>query len=543
MAEPFEIPVSDPAERPDPGATAGGSATVESPAATQNPATPATTAQPGRARRVAIVGLRVVAGTVGVVAALAVIGGVGLIPLPSHAIHPPTVVVTPVPADQTRLCAGSLLRLGDETGQNADTPSSIGAPSVRNGAIGAQATSSVLGSSDAGDGGSVSAPTLLSVPATTGATLSGAQSQRADSPDYSGFAAASCAEPSGSIWLVGGSTAVGRTTLLTLGNASGVDATVALTILGPDGAVSAPGMTGIVVKNGEQRVISLAGFAPDIASPVVHVVARGGQVSAYLQQSTVRGLDAGGIDIVNAGADPSTHLVIPGIRVRNSIDVNRALALPDWDDVVAAVRVAVPGATPAKVQVSLVPENSALTGLSFEVDVAAGQVSELPLDSAAETDSGNVAIPDGDYSVVLESDQPVVGGARVSTADAVSGSTTGDESDTTAPASDFAWYASAPVLTADTAVSIAPGDSPELSASNPSGTAVALVLTAQGGEDLTLNVPAGGSASLPVVVGTTYLLTGAKGLIVSVSYAGSAALAAYPVSSARPVSAPITIHP
>lgn len=498
---------------------------------------------PGRDRRAALVGLRVVAGTVGVAAAVAVIAAVGLVPLPTHAITPPTVVVTPAPADQTRLCAGGLLRLGDESGQNAGTASSIGAPSVRGAAIGATLQSSDLATSDAGTGGTPSAPRRLSVSASTGATLSGAQSQVAEAQDYTGFAAASCAEPSGSIWLVGGSTSVGRTTLLTLANSSGVDATVALTILGPDGVINAPGMAGIVVKPGAQRVIPLAGFAPDVASPVVHVEARGGQVTAYLQQSIVRGLDAGGVDIVNAGADPGTHLVIPAVRVRNSIGVNRALALPDWDDVVAAVRVAVPGATPAKVQVSLVPQDSKLTGLSFEMDVAAGQVNQLPLDSAAETDSGTVAIPDGDYTVVLDSDQPIVAGARVSTAVDPAGTAGNAPSDRTAPTSDFAWFASAPVLTGDTAVTIAPGASPELSATNTGTKDVALVLKAQGGQDLTLNVPAGLAASIPVATGTTYLLQGAKGLVVGVSYGGDALLAAYPVASARQVSGPITVHP
>jgi hypothetical protein len=496
----------------------------------------------GRVRRLAIVGLRVVSGTVGIAAAVAVIAAVGLIPLPSHSISAPTVVVTPKPADQTRLCAGGLLRLGDVTGQNAGTASSIGAPSVRSGGIRASLQDSQLPASDAGSGGTASAPRQLTLPATAGSTLSGAQSQVAEAQDYTGFAAASCAEPSGSIWLVGGSTKVGRTTLITLANASGVDATVALTILSPDGAVNAPGMAGIVVKAGEQRVISLAGFAPGVASPVVHVVARGGQVTAYLQQSIVRGVDAGGVDIINAGAEPATHLVIPGIRVRNSVGVNRALALADWDDVIAAVRVAVPGGTAAKVQVSLLPQGPKLTGLSFEMDVTAGQVKELPLDSAAETDGGNVAIPDGDYTVVLNSDQPVVAGARVSTV--VNSATSSSlNSDTSAPASDFAWYASAPVLTGDTAVSIAPGSSPELSASNPGTTPITLVLAAQGGQDLTLNVPAGGSASIPVATGTSYLLTGAKGLVVGISYAGDALLAAYPVASALPVSGPISIHP
>jgi len=60
-------------------------------------------AHPGRARRAAIVGLRVVAGTVGIVASVAIIGAVGLLPLPSHRIAVPTVTVCPDSSDQVRV--------------------------------------------------------------------------------------------------------------------------------------------------------------------------------------------------------------------------------------------------------------------------------------------------------------------------------------------------------------------------------------------------------------------------------------------------------
>jgi hypothetical protein len=501
--------------------------------------------RPGRARRAAIVGLRVITGIVGVVVALVVIGAVGLLPLPSHRITVPTVTVTPVPSDQVRLCAGGLLRLGDDSGQNANTASSLGAPTLRSGAIGASLSSSPLALSDADTGGGASAPDQLTIPAASGATLSGAQSQVPSTPDFTGFAAASCAEPSGSIWLVGGSTALGRTTLLTVSNPSSVDATLALTILGKDGPVSAPGMSGIVVKSGAQRVIPLAGFAPDLATPVVHVQASGGQVVAFLQESIVRGLDTGGVDLLGAGVAPATHLVIPGVRVLDAIGVSKALALSDWDDVIPAVRVAVPGAKNAKVQVSLVPQDASVHGLAFEMDVNSGQVSELGLDSSADTDSGKVAIADGTYSVVLDSDQPIVAGVRVSTAvDPASGDPAAAAvSDTSAPPSDFAWFSPAAVLTGDTAVTIAPGPSPMLSAMNPTKAAITLTLAGQDTPDLSLVVPAGGSASIAVASGGSYLLKSAAGLFAAISYAGSAQLGQYTIASAGPVSGPIVIRP
>jgi hypothetical protein len=490
-----------------------------------------------------VVGLRVVAGTVGIVASVAIIAAVGLLPLPAHRIAVPTVTVTPEPSDQVRVCPGALLRLGDESGQNANTASSLGAPRVTSGGSGAELVSAPLPVSDAGTGGTPAAPDRLTIPPTAGGTLAGAQSQLADAQDYTGFAATECAEPSGSIWLVGGSTAVGRSTLLTLANPSPVDATVELTIAGANGPVSAPGMSGIVVKAGAQRVIPLAGFAPDVATPVVHVIASGGQVVAYLQQSTVRGLDAGGVDLVGGAAAPARHLVIPGVRVLDAVGVNKALALPDWDDAAAAVRVLAPGAASAKVQVSLVPEDATFGGQSFEMDVSAGEVTELGLDSGAGTDSGAVTIPDGVYTVVIDSDQPVVAGVRVSTAvDPAAADPAA--ADATAPASDFAWFDPSAVLTRNTAVSIAPGPAPMLSVMNPTTAAVTVTLAAEGsGGGATLLVPAGSAASIAVDPGTTYLLGNATGLFAAVSYAGSARLAHYPVASAGPVSGPIVIHP
>ncbi|HEY4226669.1 MAG TPA: DUF5719 family protein [Pseudolysinimonas sp.] len=543
MPEPDEPTDPVMSEAPDSGMPTVPAATTAQDADDERP--PSRPGRPGRARRAAIVGLRVVTGTVGVVAALAVIGAVGLLPLPAHRIAVPSVSVTPVPTDQTRLCAGGLLRLGDETGQNANSASSLGAPSLRADSIGASLSSAPLALSDADTGGGASAPDQLTIPAAAGATLSGAQSQVAEAQDFTGFAAAACAEPSGSVWLVGGSTAVGRTTLLTVANPSSVDATVALTILGKDGPVSAPGMSGIIVKSGAQRVIPLAGFAPDVATPVVHVQASGGQVVAYLQESIVRGLDAGGVDLLGGGVAPTEHLVIPGVRVSDAVGVNKALALPDWDDVVAAVRVAVPGAKAAKVQVSLVPQDAKLDGLTFEMDVSSGQVSELGLDSAAQTDTGKVAIPDGTYSVVIDADQPVVAGVRISTAvDPAAGDpAAAAQSDTTAPPSDFAWFAPASPLTGDTAVTIAPGPAPMLSATNPTKASITMTLEAQDGPDLSLVVPAGGSASLAVSAGSTYLLKGATGLLAAISFAGAAELAHYTIASAGPVSGPIVVHP
>src|SRR5690606_24575777 len=100
-------------------------------------------------------------------------------------------------------------------------------------------------------------PELLRVPPAPGAQVAGAQTQDVDAPDFRGLTAASCAEPTGSTWLVGGATTVGRSTVVLLVNPSDVPSQVTLRIFGEDGSVSAPGMTGIAVPAGGQRVVSL----------------------------------------------------------------------------------------------------------------------------------------------------------------------------------------------------------------------------------------------------------------------------------------------
>jgi hypothetical protein len=492
------------------------------------------------ARRVALLGLRLVAGTIAVVAAAATVAVVGLVPIPAGGITPVDLTVTPDPADEVRVCAGAALRLGDEAGQNADVPQVIGVPSVRSSAVDADLDSAPIPATDAGTGGTSAAPEVLRIDPSADSGLAGAQSQVVDVPNFKGFSAAACAEPSGSIWLAGGATTVGRTSILTLSNPTPVAAEVSLQIFGEDGEVEAPGMAGIDVPSGTQRVLSLAGFAPGLASPIVHVEARGGQVVAYLQQSIVRGLDATGVDLVDAAPDPATELTFPGVRVFDAIGVNRALSLEDWADIVPAVRILNTGAEPTEVTVSVTPLDPALEGTGFPVQVEPGVVTEVPLDAGAEAESG-VALADGLYTVTMTADQPIVGGVRVSAAADI-GEADGD-GPVEAPASDLAWYAAASPLTEDTLITVAPGPDPALSAVNPGGAEVSLLLEAQGGADITLVVPAGGAASTPLVAGTSYMLRGPEGLSVAISYASDDRMASYPVTPARPVSGPIVIRP
>ena len=496
------------------------------------------------AERGLIIGARVVSGTIAVGVAAVTILAVGLLPLPTLSAGPRGASVEPAPADQVRVCPGAVMRIGDATGAEAGSAFAVDGAVATVGATSSGLERTRLASADAA-APAAAAPEVLRLPPAEGAALAGAQSQAVDAPDFRGLTATACTEPSGSTWLVGGATTVGRTTLLVLANPTEVAARVDLEIFGTDGPVSAPGMTGIDVPPGAQRVLSLAGFAPGVASPVVHVTARGGRVVADLQHSIVRGLDSVGVELVGAAADPSLSLVVPGVRIADAVGVSRASALADWQDVGPAIRVANPGTEDATVTVRVVPQTEEGAGTSLEIPVPAGAVREVPLDAGGRTGQDALAeeLADGLYTVFVDADVPVVAGVRVSTA--VDSGDAGDVTDTvlSAPPSDLAWFPAASPLEASTLFAVPDGPSPIVTIANPTAADVVLELAAQGAGAVPVTVPvaAGGSTSVSVAPGS-YLLSGAEGVVVSVSLAGPGSIAAYAIASPRPVAGPLVVR-
>ena len=506
------------------------------------------------AERGLVIGARIASGTVAAGVAAASILIVGLVPFPTMQAPPRTLTIEPALADQVRVCPGSVLRLGDEFGAAADTAFTLGAPAISGAVVDGELERLRLISAD-GAASPAAAPEVIRVPASEGALLAGAQLQDVDAPDFRGLTAASCTEPSGSIWLVGGAMTVGRSTLLLLSNPTDVASQVNLEIFGEDGPVSAAGMTGIDVPAGGQSVFSLAGFAPGMASPVVHVTARGGRVTAELQQSIVRGLDSVGVELVGAGPEPGQALVVPGVRIADAIGVSRASALSDWDDVRPAVRIAVPGDSDGTVTVRVVPEGDGAEGASFEIQVAAGTVSELPLDSGNSDEAGESegeseneqtrGLVDGSYTVFVDANVPIVAAVRASTAVDI-GEEAAAEPDALldAPPSDLAWFGAAPALTGAVVAVVPDGPAPMMSFVNPTegDVEVELASRASGVDPVFVTVPAGGARTIAVEAGS-YLITGSEGLSIAVSYADAGKLAAFVISPARPVAGPIIVHP
>ena len=485
------------------------------------------------ARGAAIVGVRVVAGTVGLAVALAAIAGATFLPIPSVTTRPASVTVTPVPTAQQLVCPGALLRLGDEIGESATTSSAIGAPSLRYGSTagGDDVTTTQFEQSDAGTGSSSSAP--VQIGSTLGADdviVSGAQSQGPDTGDFAGLATADCAAVATETWLVGGATSVGRTTLITLANPSDTISTVTLGISAESGAVSAPGVTGIVVQPHGQRVLPLAGFAPDVESPVVHVTSRGGQIVANLQQATVRGIEPGGVDFVGAAGLPSTSQVIPGVRVANTVALQSRLGEEGFGDLATVLRVFVPGDTATTAQVTVSSEGGATAGTSFSVELAAGTVEDLALDG----------LTDGLYTVRVATTEPIVSGVRVST---VAAAVVDEAGTPTAGGTDFAWLSAASPLGAEAAVTIAPGPAPRVHFDNPTDSDVTVTMSAEGRDDVEVAVAANGDTSVSVDGSVSYELRGTGRLFASVSYAGDAQISGYAVHAPAAGVEPITIFP
>lgn len=240
----------------------------------------------------------------------------------------------------------------------------------------------------------------------------------AEDGDLRGSAAAACQQPGNDLWLVGANTALGRTAVLKLSNASGSPATVSLELYGADGPIQAPGSRGLLVAPGTTRSVILAGLAPGQERLSVRVRSAGGPVAAYIQQSVLRGLTPGGVEFIAPATAPALRQVISGVDIQDPAGLAGLTAQSGFADAGPALQLTVPGSADAVIAIKFFGRDGqkALPGGGV-VTAQAGSVTEVPL----------AGVPAGPYTVSVSSDVSFTAAARVSR-----GLTAED-------AADFAW--------------------------------------------------------------------------------------------------------
>ena len=458
--------------------------------------------------------------TVGTVAAAA------LVPWPEHRAEAPSVLVQPAASRQLRVCPGPLLELGEDAAA-ATTASSIGSADLVTAAEPVDAVLEEVPLAAPGNPSAAEDGTPVAIAAEPGGVdagmLAGAQSQGVSTETLSGLAAAACGEAVADSWLVAGATTLGRSGLVLLSNPTAVAATVDVRVSGETGPVEAPSALGIIVPPGSQRVLSLAGLAPNLTSPVVHVTSTGGAIAAAVETSVVVGLAPAGVELTGATSAPATSQVIPGLVVPEAGGVAASEDHAEGDDF-PAVRLFAPGEDPVDVSIGVVPESGA-GGTTIEATLEPGRVLDVPLG----------VIDEGVYTVRIEADAPVVAAAR-----ATVGATEG-QTDAAAP-SDLAWtVATAPLL--ETAMIAVPqGPSPTLHVVNPGGGSAELTVTLDG-DERTVSVPAAAATSVSLGGASSVLLGGSSGLHATVSFAGADELASFGVQPPGPLDSPISVYP
>ncbi|MEO6826795.1 MAG: DUF5719 family protein [Microbacteriaceae bacterium] len=485
-------------------------------------------------RGIALGGVRVLTGLAGLAVAALCIGAAMLLPLPEYLASVPSMTVSPQPTSQQRACPGPLLALASDSA-DATKASSFGPTAVVAGAEHGAPTASVLKAPGDVSAAQNGAPSLLTVPAAADSDraplIAGSQSQSAALEDLAGFAASGCGEASGDSWIVAGATTLGETSLVRLTNSTQVVATVNLDVYGPDGVVKAPAAAGIIVAPMTQLTVPLAGLAPELQSPVIHVQSRGGRVLASLQQSVVRGLDPGGVEVAGPTTAPGTTQVIPGVVISSLAALQVGNSSESYSEVLPAVRVLVPGTKSARVTVDAVKDGASTTGAgttgaapstpsaaATTITVKPGVSTEIPLDK----------VSDGTYTVTVTANLPVVAAARTSTMSAAG--------------KDFAWFAAAKAFTGDFLVAVAPGPSPTLHLVNTATTDASLTLRPATGAAKTVSVPAGASVSVPVAARASYTASGAQSVLASVSYLGDGTVSAFTLAPASALADPITVY-
>jgi hypothetical protein len=312
------------------------------------------------------------------------------------------------------------------------------------------------------------------------ALLTATQLQLKQDADMSGLAATGCQRPSSDIWLVGGDTRTGRESLLILANPTAVDATIELQLLASNGYLNVPGLSAISVPSHRSVIVPINGLAPKLQTFSVHVSARGGSVAAWIQQKTVRGLHAGGFDLIAPASPATTHLNIPGLLIRGTaavVELNKLSS--NYFDVVDTLRVANTSGSDSHILAQITGSNAKTFGTVIQATVPANTTADLEI-------SG---LSDGDYSIAITSDQPVRAAVRLNRSNV-----------TAKPETDFTWLPAVSAAAGSRYLAVPSQGISKLAIVNPSKT-VAHITVRSGGASTVFELKPGSLTSVKVTAG------------------------------------------
>ncbi len=424
---------------------------------------------------------------------------------PARSHRPATVTATPAAAETVLSCPGGLLALG----RDATDAAGLSVAALQTVTVAGDSTRTPMRTLPEVAGDDALALAAPAGPSGPGALVAaGSAGLAAD--DMRGFAASGCREPAMESWLVGGAGTTGASDLILLANPGEVPAVADLTVFGATGALHPPGGQDLVIPPGAQRILPLAGLAVGEEAPVVLVTATGSPITAVLQAALTRVLAPGGVDQLTPTA-PGTAAVVPGVSV--------STVAASETEATTVVRLLAPGRD----------ESATVTVAGAGGDQVVTH--DVPLTADVPAQLELAGLPAGTYTVSVASAAAVVSGVWQATG--------------LGAGSDFAWYAPAPPLDADTLVAVPPG----------AGSAVAVTSAATGPVEVRLD-PAdpGGAPGTAATVAPGHAVTlavpaGAYWLRVDgpvhaeVVFAADGALAAFPVLPAAAAASAVTVHP
>lgn len=229
------------------------------------------------------------------------------------------------------------------------------------------------------------------------AGVAGAQLWLGDQEQRAGLALTGCGPALDSAWLLAGGQETGRAERLVLINPGRAPISVEVQVLGDGRSAVAAADSEIALEPGERRIVLLDALAPGAVAPAVQVSATGGPVTAYLGDRWLEGTTDLGWELSGPTGDPATTHVLAGVRATEAAPT--------------VLRVAVPGAESAVVQLRALTDEGSVD-LPTDVTLLPGEQStDIEIDD----------LPSGTSGLVVDSDEPVVVSAQLSTSASTQG--------------------------------------------------------------------------------------------------------------------------